>query len=1271
MKRIVIIAVLTLFSAEWLFSQGVNVYTVTRQTGISFSSIATSGTSVSSWRAGGNTDNNRSDPVSLGFSFNYLGNLYNTVSISTNGFIDFSSSSAQGYGSYPYGYDNSYFSVPEPDGTLLALAPFYEDLMVPWGGSLNDAIKYQSTGSSGNKVFIVEWNNMTFPSAFAERVTFQIRLYESDSDIEFIYGSMSGASASLSYTCGINAATMSTPPANTQLLTQQTPNSASFGATPQNSLSTIPASNTKIVFNGCILPSAAGPITGTSTVCDPSNGITYSINPVTGATGYTWTLPPGFTITSGNNSPNITVNVAGGSTGTISVAGTNSCGAGQASTLPVTVSLRPTPTISGPATACANTTGHTYTTQNGMSNYNWTVSSGGTIVSGQGTSFITVTWNSSGAQTVSVNYANAAGCSAATPASMNVTVNTNPTPTISGNISACAGSTGNVYTTQTGMTNYQWIVSSGGTITAGGTSTSNTCTVTWSTAGSQTVSVSYTNSNGCTSGTPGVKNVTVHPLPQPTVSGPAEVCANSSGNVYTTQAGMTNYQWTISTGGNITGGYGTSSITVTWLTTGAKTVSVVYTSSNGCTAATPGVANVQVNPRPTPTIAGPASVCAGTTGSVYTTESGMSNYQWTVSSGGTITAGSGTNSITVSWTTSGAKTVTVNYANASGCNALTATSYAVTVNPQPTVTLSGPDTLCKNTQGNVYTTQTGMTSYQWSVSAGGSITAGGTTGSSTCTVTWNESGNQTVSVNYTNSSGCAAASATTLPVLVHPLPVPAISGPASACINSANNTYTTEPGMTGYTWTVSAGGSITTGQGTNSIQVTWSTSGTKTVTVTYTNSNGCSAASPASYSVTVSPLPVPAISGPASACQGSGNSVYTTESGMSDYYWNVSWGGTITSGAGTSSITVTWNNTGAQTVSVSYTNATGCTAATPTVKNVTVHPQPVPTISGNTYPCLNSGNNTYTTQAGMSGYDWDISSGGMILSGGSTNQIQVSWIGSGSQWISVNYTNTNGCAAQSPAILTINVQISPGPAGVINGPDSVCGGTAWVFSTDSVTNATSYNWNFPTGATITSGAGTRVVTVSFSKIASSGNITVSGLNGCGTGPLSPPHPLHVSPVPTPVITQDYDKLISSVAIGNQWYRDGLPVPGATSQTYIATENGDYFAIISLNGCYSDTSNHIQVVVTGVPPLPSSRLIIYPNPCRRQLFLPTNSMTGSWEIDIFDFSSKKVYHTSGQILHESTVIEITLPSLPDGIYLVRFQQERIIRTGKILISGVTD
>ena len=122
-------------------------------------------------------------------------------------------------------------------------------------------------------------------------------------------------------------------------------------------------------------------------------------------------------------------------------------------------------------------------------------------------------------------------------------------------------------------------------------------------------------------GTPTVYPITVNPLPVPTISGAGLVCNNSTGNIYTTQAGMSGYTWTV-TGGTITSGSGTASIAVTWKLSGSQTVSVNYTDSNGCTAASPGSMTVIVIPLPTPTITGPTNVCANSTGNVYTTESG-------------------------------------------------------------------------------------------------------------------------------------------------------------------------------------------------------------------------------------------------------------------------------------------------------------------------------------------------------------------------------------------------------------------------------------------------------------------------------------------------------------------------------------------------------------------------------------------------------------------------------------------------------------------------
>jgi len=202
------------------------------------------------------------------------------------------------------------------------------------------------------------------------------------------------------------------------------------------------------------------------------------------------------------------------------------------------------------------------------------------------------------------------------------------------------------------MTNYVWSVSAGGTITAGGTATSSTVTVTWNTAGPQSVSVNYDNAGGCTAATATVMNVQVDAVPTPTLTGGlASACLGAS-VTYTTEAGMTNYAWIVSSGGTITaGGTPTSNTaTVTWNTVGPQSVSVNYDNAGGCDAPTATSRTINVDARPTPTLIGPAAVCADATGVTYTTDAGMTNYTWTVV-GGLVTAGGTGNFVTVTWPT--------------------------------------------------------------------------------------------------------------------------------------------------------------------------------------------------------------------------------------------------------------------------------------------------------------------------------------------------------------------------------------------------------------------------------------------------------------------------------------------------------------------------------------------------------------------------------------------------------------------------------------------
>ena len=610
------------------------------------------------------------------------------------------------------------------------------------------------------------------------------------------------------------------------------------------------------------LPTPTFTVQPGATACSATN-VTYTTQ--AGQLSYVWTFTgvsgTDYSITSGGTGTDNTVTLkwltAGSKTVTINYTNAGGCTAATATSSTATlVTLLPTPTftVQPGATACS-ATNVIYTTQAGQTGYVWTytgalgtdysITSGGTGTDNT----VTLKWETAGSKTITINYTNAGGCTAATAISSTATLLTlRPTPTIAGPTPVCLGLEGIVYTTEAGMSNYIWTVSAGGIITAGGGTGNNTVTVTWTTIGAKTVTLNYTNVNGCSATSPTTYNVTVNPLPVPTLAGPVPVCVGVAGNIYTTETGMSNYIWTVSAGGAITagGGTGNNSVTVTWTTTGAKTVSVNYTNVNGCTATSLTTYNVTVYPLPVPTLAGPALVCADVAGNVYTTEAGMSNYLWAVSAGGTMTAGGGigNNSVTIKWTISGAKTVTVNYTNVNGCIATNPTTYNVIVNPLPAATASNNGPVCAGSALNLTGGAAGMTTYSWT--GPNAFISALQSPSVSVSTTIAMAGIYTLTI--TNASGCTNTANTT--AVINALPVVNITSSNSPMCMNDLRTLAGSPA--GGTFIISDGPGTITGN-------VLSATGIGIINIEYTYTNVCT--NKGTQSIIVKEKPV-AIAGP-------------------------------------------------------------------------------------------------------------------------------------------------------------------------------------------------------------------------------------------------------------------------------------------------------------------------------------------------------------------------------------------------------------------------
>ncbi|MCH8992093.1 MAG: hypothetical protein IIA44_10150 [Acidobacteria bacterium] len=350
--------------------------------------------------------------------------------------------------------------------------------------------------------------------------------------------------------------------------------------------------------NGCVSssqtvvtvnPNPDATIATASAVCEGTTGNAASVpNAGIGAT-YAWTVSGG---TIENLPPftfSITYTAGVGPNVTIDVTVTDGNGCVSSSQTVVTVNPNPACIISAEAAVCADTSGHNATVSDagGGASYAWTVT-GGTLDSGDGTTQISYTAGSGANVTLDVTVTDANGC--VSSCQFVVTVNANPDCTISANDLVCAGFSGNLASVPDAggvFPTYNWTIT-GGTLNTGQGSTSISYTA--GTGTSLTLEVTVTNDNGCVSTCQKVVEVNA---PDCTILGADDVCFQSTNNFASvTNAGPNSgYDWTV-TGGTLTSGQGSLSITYTAGAGLTVTLNVTVTNINGCVSSCQKIVNI-------------------------------------------------------------------------------------------------------------------------------------------------------------------------------------------------------------------------------------------------------------------------------------------------------------------------------------------------------------------------------------------------------------------------------------------------------------------------------------------------------------------------------------------------------------------------------------------------------------------------------------------------------------------------------------------------------
>ncbi len=480
----------------------------------------------------------------------------------------------------------------------------------------------------------------------------------------------------------------------------------------------------------------------------------------------------------------------------------------------------------------------------------------------------------------------------------------------------------------------------------------------------------------------------------------------------------------------------------------------------------------------------------------------------------------------------GTHTVTYTFTDGNGCTNSSSQSVNVNTLPQPVITPSGTIEIC---QGSFVTLDAGAGYFQY-------LWSNGQNGQ---TILVTQPG--TYSVTVASEAGCQALSAS-VNVIVNALPVVNLGNDTTICTGTF---LTLDAGNAGadFLW---SNQEITQ-------QIVVGIPGSYAVTVT--DGNGCVTTDVISVSVSSLLSPTITANGPTTICQGQ-TLVLNGGPGYSSYLWST----------GDQSQFV--NVTAAGTYELTVSDPAGCTGSSSIQVSVNQLPNAVIIPSGSTNLCPGA-SVTLTSSNTFGSYQW-------LPGGQTTPSVSVNQAGS--------YTVTvidpiNGCSNTSAPIVITQAQ-GIQPTIVANGPLEFCVGGNVVLAVEPAGAFTSFLWS----------TGTTTSTVTVTASAQIG-VSVLDANNCLNETLLANPTVVTVWNPLPIVEQNGGTLavINGPFQCYQWFRNGNPVPGATTAIFNPEFSGNHYVqVCDENGCYANSANvEFTVGVADVNGL--FDLNIYPNP----------------------------------------------------------------------------
>jgi len=314
-----------------------------------------------------------------------------------------------------------------------------------------------------------------------------------------------------------------------------------------------------------------------------------------------------------------------------------------------------------------------------------------------------------------------------------------------------------------------------------------------------------------------------------------------------------------------------------------------------------------------------------------------------------------------------------------------------------------------------------------------------------------------------------------------------------------------------------------------------------------------------------------------------------------------------------------------------------------------------------------------------------------IVTGGTINAITADLTGL-SQNTTYYYriTATNGSGTSNGSELFFTTGCLPtGDAGQISGPSTVYadGTTQYQYTVPAITNATNYIWSFPAPYEIVLGDGTNTVTVIFFAGATSGNVSVFGLNACDVEGNMSEYAISIFTVPANLSVAEtitagnaicYNATYTITVAGNSTIFEIMPNGSAGMKAghnilylpgTIVHEGGFMTGVIVPNGPYC--SGKAPVVIESIEEaglsLMNNTFKIFPNPTTGVFSIEQRgeTITSQVRVEVLGPFGGNILTTELQPVRKQ---EVSIKGNPPGIYFVKLTAGEKVQTVKVILTN---